>query len=380
MAAKKGLMTQFPCARGRAFVCKNIGDYIQAVATRQYIDRIDEYVEQEEADQYFPEDGKPIRLIMNGWFQWRSKNWPPSEYIDPLLISMHISPLKADDLLTPEGIAFLKKYSPVGCRDYYTKHLLESVGVPAYFSACMTLTLGKNYKVNAEERRGVYIVDPYFPIPELYTEKDGEICINKELAEEVFCFYLKNKAVIDQLARKEFFLVYSPTGFLDRDHSLYRAIYKATLFYKIYSQKFDDELLLEAEYITHWMDVDMSGKVSNDDLLDIAESLVKKYASAKLVITSRIHAALPCLGLDTPVVFIANDEVISESGTFNTPGRLGGLIDFFRVLNLENDSFSTNDEIFEQITTFAINTTFSNKQAWRIYAEQLDQKASEFMR
>lgn len=55
---KKGLMTQFPCARGRAYVCKNIGDYIQAVATRQYINKIDEYIEQEEADKYFPEDKK----------------------------------------------------------------------------------------------------------------------------------------------------------------------------------------------------------------------------------------------------------------------------------------------------------------------------------
>ena len=46
---KKGLMTQYPCARGRAFVCKNIGDYVQSVASRQYIDHIDEYVEQEES-------------------------------------------------------------------------------------------------------------------------------------------------------------------------------------------------------------------------------------------------------------------------------------------------------------------------------------------
>lgn len=33
---KRGLMTQFPCARGRTFVCKNIGDYVQSVASRQY--------------------------------------------------------------------------------------------------------------------------------------------------------------------------------------------------------------------------------------------------------------------------------------------------------------------------------------------------------
>lgn len=169
---KKGLMTQFPFARGRSFVCKNIGDYIQAVATRQFIDHVDEYIEQEEADKYYPDDKEKIRLVMNGWFQWRSENWPPSDYLLPLLISMHISPLKADDLLTPEGIAFLKKYSPVGCRDYHTKNLLEAHGVPAYFSGCMTLTLGKNYRVPEDERKGVYVVDPYFDVPDSLTIKD----------------------------------------------------------------------------------------------------------------------------------------------------------------------------------------------------------------
>ena len=154
MNTKRGLMTQFPYARGREYVCKNIGDYIQAVATRQFVSPIDEYIEQEEADKYFPEDKTPIKLVMNGWFQWRAENWPPSEYIYPLLISMHISPLKAEQLLTPAGISFLKKYSPVGCRDLQTKQLLESKGIPAYFSACMSLTLGEKYKIKPSEKRG----------------------------------------------------------------------------------------------------------------------------------------------------------------------------------------------------------------------------------
>lgn len=376
---KRGLMTQFPCARGRAFVCKNIGDYVQAVATRQYVNPINEYVEQEEANFYFPEDKQKIKLIMNGWFQWRAENWPPSEYIEPLLISMHISPVRADALLTEEGIKFLKKHSPVGCRDFYTKNLLESKGIPAYFSACQTLTLGHTYKVDDSERSGVCIVDPYFEIPDLYEEKDGIMTINNDLASEVFEYYLKHKDVIDKLSENEFFKVYSPIGFLDRDESKYRAIYKATMFYKTYSQKFDDELLIDAEYITHWVDVDMSGNVTNDDLLDLADSLVKKYAKSELVITSRIHAGLPCLGLDTPVVFIANEEVVSATGTFNTPGRLDGLIEFFRVLNLEDGVFSTTDEEFKNIDVFSKNTKFVNKQEWRPYADELYKKSTEFM-
>lgn len=71
---KRGLMTQYPCARGRAFVCKNIGDYVQSVASNQFISSRDEIIEQEEADNYKSSDGRRCRLIMNGWFQWRAEN------------------------------------------------------------------------------------------------------------------------------------------------------------------------------------------------------------------------------------------------------------------------------------------------------------------
>lgn len=376
---KRGLMTQFPCARGRAFVCKNIGDYVQAVATRQFVDPIDSYIEQEEADQYYPEDKRQIRLIMNGWFQWRAENWPPSEYICPLLISMHISPIKADALLTPEGKAFLKKYSPVGCRDYYTKHLLESNDIPAYFSGCMTLTLGRKYGIPKEKHQGVFIVDPYFDIPDTFVEKDGKKKRNFGNTITGIIAFIQHMPTVLKLGKDPFFKQYSPTGFLDRSESIFRPYYKAALFYKTYSKKFSRRLLLSAKYVTHWIDVDMSGKVTNDDLLDIAEGLIKNYASASLVITSRIHAGLPCLGVGTPVVFIANEEVTSESGTFNTPGRLGGLLEFFRVLNLKGRSFSTDDAVFKEIKKFDENTDFENKENWRPFADELAKKAMDFM-
>ena len=378
MGTKKGLMVQFPCARGRAFVCKNIGDYVQSVAARQFVDPIDEYVEQEEANQSYPEDKKKIRLIMNGWFQWRAENWPPSEYIKPLLISMHISPLRADKLLTEEGVQFLRKNGPVGCRDTYTLDLLQKHDIPAYFSSCLTLTMGKHYSIGNRERKGYYVVDPYFEIPDLIEEKDGKKR-RHPLRMLRFAFdYLRYRKPVRELAKREFFTLYSPKGFLDRDRSKYRPYYKAVCFYKAYSKKFDKKLLLDAEYITHWLDVDMSS-ATNDQLLDLAESLVRKYAAAKMVITSRIHCGLPSLGMDTPVVFIANDEVVSENGSFNTPGRLGGLLELFRVLTIADGKFSTEDSVFASIDKFTEDTVFVNKDDWKEYAAKLDEACTRFM-
>lgn len=370
---KKGLMTQFPCARGRAFVCKNIGDYVQTVASRQFCRDFDQYIEQEEANKYFPKDKEKIRLIMNGWFQWRAENWPPSEYIHPLLISMHFSPLRQKQLLTEEGIAFLRKYAPVGCRDLYTEQLLKDKGIPAYFSACVTLTLGKDYAYSGH-REKIYFVDPYFDIPELHID-------NKYNFKEIIKFginYILHFPTINKLAKKTFFKEYSNTGFLDRNNKSYRPYYKATLFFKVYKKKFSKEIIKNADYITHWLDVDMKHN-TNDDLISYAENLVKKYAKARLVITSRIHAGLPCLGLETPVVFVANEEITSSNGNFNTPGRLDGLLDFFRIFELKDNSFLTRDEILKKITVFSYSTTFENKESWKPFARELARKCSEFM-
>lgn len=374
----KGLMTQFPCARGRAFVCKNIGDYVQSVASSQFVGDDFEYIEQEEADTYRSKNGRKTRLIMNGWFQWRAENWPPSEDILPLLVSMHISPLRKDQLLTEKGINFLKKNGPVGCRDHYTEELLKSYGIPSYFSACVTLTLGKKYKVKDEERDGLFFVDPYFEIPPLYNEVDGKNIVDIDRLNEFLTIYSEHSDVINQLAAQQFFKEYSPTGFLDRDDNFYRSYYKAACFYKVYSQRFTDEFLLSAQYVTHWMDVNMS-KETTDSLFKIAEGLVKKYAKAKLIVTSRIHAGLPCLGMGTPVIFIANDEVISESGSFNTPGRLGGLVELFRILTLSNGKLESDDDVLSQINTFDTDASFDNKEDWKPYANRLNDQLSTFM-
>lgn len=359
-------------------MCKNIGDYIQSVASSQFCTPFDEFIEQEEAFIYQSQNGKRTRLIMNGWFQWRAENWPPSEDVYPLLVSMHISPLREEQLLCPKGVEFLKKYSPVGCRDYYTMRLLQARGVPAYFSACVTFTLGNKYHVDESQRKGIYIVDPYIEIPPLYEEVGSESVVNKELLNDFINIYSKHTDIINSLASRRFFKEYSPTGFLDRDLSQYRPFYKAACFYKVYSQKFSDDMLLSAEYVTHWLDVDMANQTTRD-LFNIAEELVKQYASAELVITSRIHAGLPCLGLNTPVVFIANDEVTSATGTFNTPGRLGGLLELFRIMKLENGVFHTDDDVLAEIDMFTTETKFENKPDWKPYADRLTKQLSAFM-
>ena len=53
-------------------------------------------------------------------------------------------------------------------------------------------------------------------------------------------------------------------------------------------------------FLTH----EYSTNLNHIERFKIANNLLKKYARAKLVITTRIHSALPCLALKTPAILI----------------------------------------------------------------------------
>ena len=126
----------------------NIGDEIQSVAASRFLPTIDEYVYRETINSFVPKDNESTtKLIMNAWWMWKPENFPPSRFIDPLLISMHIRPNIREQLLTEEVKKYFVEKGPIGCRDMDTYRWLISKGIKAYFSGCLTLTLQRNYNI-----------------------------------------------------------------------------------------------------------------------------------------------------------------------------------------------------------------------------------------
>jgi hypothetical protein len=78
-----------------------------------------------------------------GWFMKRiyggREQFPLNPNLRPLFISFHIS---SGRTLTPAAVEYLKANAPIGCRDWHTVRLLLAKGVPAYFSGCVTTTIG----------------------------------------------------------------------------------------------------------------------------------------------------------------------------------------------------------------------------------------------
>lgn len=66
-------------------------------------------------------------------------DFPYHPNIRPVFVSFHINRLA---MLTPEALDYLRTYGPVGCRDWTTVYLLLSAGVDAFFTGCLTTTVG----------------------------------------------------------------------------------------------------------------------------------------------------------------------------------------------------------------------------------------------
>lgn len=319
----------------------NIGDYIQSLAALQFFENVDIFLNREHLNEYNDED---VKVILNGWFMHEPHNWPPSNKIQPLFVAFHINSLAKELLLNEKNIMYLKGKEPIGCRDLKTVELLKENGINAYFSGCLTLTLGKKYKSVYKENT-IYFVDPYFNIT-----KDIKSALS------IFFNLLCNYKQIKQISQKMY------------GNISVKKLLKTVFFYKTYKHKFADEVLLSAEYINH--DAHENNFKSEIEKFQYAKKLVEKYSKAKFIVTSRIHCALPCLALETPVIYIDNPDQIETSSC-----RLDGLLNLFNVLKINKNKLVDVDNLPNRIN---VDSNFRNKNYHTYLINDLISKCSKF--
>lgn len=306
----------------------NVGDYVQSLAAKQFLPKVDNFLNREKLGQYNEEETK---LIMNGWFTHNIMNWVPSEKIIPLFVSFHMNNTAAPFMLSKKGVDYLKKHQPIGCRDKYTVQILKEKGIDAYFTGCLTLTLD-NYKVDDSERGDdIYIVDPFYNYP------------TKEKVS------LSPKHLVKSVANGD--------------------VFKLSKIKNQLKKVVDKELIDSANYITQILP---PGKQTEEEKFQYAEECLKKYAKAKLVITSRIHCALPCLAMNTPVIFL------NSFNSFVDTCRFDGIIELFNRIDVdENGGWSANFDLEGKINK---NTTITNLGLHHKLAEPLKEKCKAFIK
>ena len=274
----------------------NIGDDIQTYVAKRFLPHIDYYIDREKLNCFIPNEKEYVSMIMNGWYIHNKCAWPPSPYINPLLISMHFMSVEATDVgdkyLQGLGGNYLKIYEPIGARDIETKKRLEKNGIESYFSGCMTLTLEKFE--NVEKTNKIYLVDAEESVKEKVKKENTEY---------------------------------------------------------------------EIEEITHWLEPSEVSKKSIDQRLQDVEELLKKYQGAHLVITNRLHVALPCIALGTPVILV-HPEYYDED-------RLGA---FLKYMDNYTDTEFDNIDIKE-----LLKNPKPNNEEYKQIREQLIERCKDFI-
>ena len=324
----------------------NIGDYIQSLAVMQFID--DErfiLIDRERLDEYKGED---VKLVMNGWFMHCPEHWPPSGKIHPLFVAFHINSSVDAYLLDCKSIDYLKKFEPIGCRDMRTLNILKSKGVEAFFSGCMTLTLGYRKKYCVEKTGKIYFCDPSY-----------RIIRNPLVYIRYLISIIKSYSVIKILYKHLY-------------ESLKYDIKKllgAISFYIMYSSIISDEVLKQAIFVKHEISTNLFK--SEEEKFNYADKLLRTYAGARLVITSRIHCALPCLALGTSVIYADKNSINFEDNC-----RLVGLIDFFNVIVLKKSRYIPNFEFNKG--KISLTTNIKNKDTYLKYRRNLIEKCQSF--
>ncbi|MEM4558225.1 MAG: polysaccharide pyruvyl transferase family protein [Desulfurococcaceae archaeon] len=251
----------------------NTGDDIQTIAALQFLPRVDFWIERENLHKVESDD--VVKVILNGWYTYNPWSWPPSEAIQPLIISIHISPHVSMYFLRDRVIRYLKRWEPIGARDLWTLKLLKYGGVNAYFSGCLTLTLDKTYKTN---KRSDYVL--VVDVPPLV-----ERVILKRFGDRIVKW-------------SNALLVSNPQPMTLHVRRIFKQLLPLQLRYHlgVFNSHFD--------YLMTRIKI---AGLTLERRLKIASAVIKLVASAQAVVTSRLHIALPALALETPLVFIPRD-------------------------------------------------------------------------
>lgn len=72
----------------------------------------------------------------------------------------------------------------------------------------------------------------------------------------------------------------------------------------------------EIKEMTHWLVPEEQGKLTLEERMNRVKEFLATYQNAKFVITDRLHVALPCLALETPVLLVYYEHNADRLETF----------------------------------------------------------------
>ncbi len=225
---------------------KNIGDDVQSYAESLFLPQIDYMVDIEDMESFVSQDDEPVATVMSAWYMWKKWNWPPSKYVYPLWVGLHYNDIQRGK--PDRGMPAKFEYIQDGPGREYLKSY-EPIGCRDYYTMKVLDGFGiKNYFSGCAT-----LTLPKRDIPKPEREYVCLVGVEKAVS----------KAVRRQL---------EGTG-LD---------------------------VVELSPTRPEPSTDLSWEERRDEVIKYLEA----YQNARCVITFRLHCALPCLALETPVLLV----------------------------------------------------------------------------
>ena len=269
---------------------KNLGDYVQALAALRFLPRCDGFIGRDALASYKGKD--EVCVIGNSWYRFKDEHHNIHEKIHFLPVSMHAD---GTDMSQAKGVmSKLRELgnnydNGIGCRDYHTRDLFERHGIKAYFSSCLTTTI--NLDIIGEKLKQVI----------------SDFGNNYQESDEYKKLKYRLSTIEDNVLNDDYiaFVDFNYTNLKNCDWVMYPdwPFHKYTNFSKMQNALnavLENYKGCKSVYLSHTI----SNKLSPVEFLDVAYRSLSIYNKAKLVITSRLHVALPCLAMTTPVVCV----------------------------------------------------------------------------
>lgn len=225
---------------------KNIGDDIQSYAAACFLPSIDYMVDRDSIDTFKSHNNEKVSVIMSGWWGWKKWNWPPPECIIPKLVGMHIMDYDVRSWGSP----------------IYDEHLNGLGG--EYLRCYSPVGCRDEHTLNLLKKHNI---DSYFSgcitltLPKMKKKKSKT---------KYICLVDVNDEVINK------------------------------------TKKIAKEKNVEVKIITHSLPEGRE-KMSWEKRSKSVEKLLTIYQNSECVITTRLHAMLPCFAMEIPVLCI-NDS------------------------------------------------------------------------
>ena len=310
----------------------NLGDDIQTYAAYRFLPKVDYVIDREKISYFVPEKTEKVKVIMNGWFNYDKTQFLLSPYIDPLYVSVHLTPLgticPGYDFLDNYAKKVLSKYT-IGCRDKHTLQTLKEIGYKnVYFSSCLTTTIK--------------------PLENLAPPKQDYI-VAVDMKPEIIQ-HLKKITKLKIIETTHWSIFYNQNISKKEKQRLITEFIKG-------NTKECEDLIKE------------HSKLSLKKRMQIVEEQLALYQNAKLVITDRIHVGLPCLGLNTPCLLIYYERNKDRIETFKAFLKNCTEDEFYKFTEKDLQKIKNSkafekkrDKLISSVEDFVSNKTSDNEK------------------